>query len=37
VVALTLGYLAVAEAVKHLFYRLIGVKPGTGTGGIVSA
>jgi Mg2+-importing ATPase len=37
VVALTLGYLVVAEAVKHLFYRLIGVKPVEATVGIVSA
>jgi P-type Mg2+ transporter len=37
VVALTLGYLAVAEAVKHLFYRLISVKPLRGIVGIVPA
>jgi len=37
VVALTLAYLVVAEAVKHLFYRLIGVKPAERTAAIVSA
>ena len=34
---LTLGYLVVAEAVKHVFDRLIGVKPRDGTVGIVPA
>jgi Mg2+-importing ATPase len=37
VVALTLGYLVVAESVKHLFYRLIGIKPVPGRATIVSA
>jgi len=37
VVLLTLAYLAVAEAAKHVFYRLIAVKPVEGRMAIVSA